>query len=158
MTEEERRDKLALNLLPCGDWSPLKRESDNNLTWLQATDLYFKLGRKFFNQGTQRESEEKFVVWSKQLSKLLSGWHYLGGKDKKEDALKKPKRKYLRSSMAIKSPNDKDNNAVGQQLVWAPQPQWGCPPHNHPRHFINFVNMSSHRNYRTVTSSPIIWW
>ena len=47
--------------------------------------------------------QEKFLIKSKQLSKLMSGKKYFGGKDKKTGA--KRKRKSLKSSMAVKDPN-----------------------------------------------------
>lgn len=109
MKEEQRKDKLALNLLPHGNRPFLRREPDNSPTRLLATVLFIKLKINIFNEGTHREMEEQFTVHSKQWSKLLSGKWYLGGKDRKGDASKGPKRKSLRSSMAVKEPDD-DND------------------------------------------------
>ena len=67
-----------------------------------------KLKRMFLNEGTQRETEEKFLIHSKQLSKLLSGKCYLGGKDKKGTV--KRKRKSLSLSTAVKDPDDISDN------------------------------------------------
>ena len=51
-----------------------------------------------------KETEERFHIHSKQLSKLLSGKHYLGGKDRKSAS--KRRRKSLSSSTAVKGPDD----------------------------------------------------
>ena len=82
-SEHQRKDKLALNLLPHGDQPILKKEPDNNLTRLIAAVLFLKLKKKLLNEGTQREMEEYCTVNGKQLSKLLTSRCYLGGKDRK---------------------------------------------------------------------------
>ena len=51
-----------------------------------------------------KETEERFHVHSKQLSKLLSGKRYLGGKDRK--IVPKRMRKSLSLSTAVKGPDD----------------------------------------------------
>ena len=51
-----------------------------------------------------KETEERFHVHSKQLSKLLSGKCHLGGKDKK--IVPKRRRKSLSSSTAVKGPDN----------------------------------------------------
>ena len=43
--------------------------------------IYLKLKKKFLNMGTQKECVELFAVNEKQLSKLITGRHYQGGKD-----------------------------------------------------------------------------
>ena len=116
-TKIERRGKKwqAGDKLVTMWWQALKREPDNNLTWLLAAVLYLKLKKKVFNEGTQKETEEKFAVLSKQLSKLLSSRWW--------DVPKKPQRKSLRSLMAVKPPGNDDNDYdEGQQLVGAPDP------------------------------------
>lgn len=90
----------------------MKREPDNNPTRLPTTILFLKLKVKFLNEGSQRGTEECFTVNSKQLSKLLTGRCYLGGKDRKGDGTKqkKLKRKSLRSSTAVKDSGDGDDD------------------------------------------------
>ena len=51
-----------------------------------------------------KETEERFHVHSKQLSKLLSRKRYLGGKDRK--SAPKRRRKSLSLSTAVKGPDD----------------------------------------------------
>ena len=67
----------------------------------------FETEEKFLNKGTQWEMEDKFLTKSKQLSKLMNGKKYLGGKGKKTSA--KRKRKSLKSSMAVKDPDTNGN-------------------------------------------------
>ena len=80
---EERKQKIIINLLPNSEAGPMQKEPRNNPTQLLTAVIYLKMKRMFLNEGMQRETEEKFLVHSKQLSKLLSDKHYLGGKDKK---------------------------------------------------------------------------
>ena len=101
---EERRQIIIINLLPNSKLSQIQKEPRNNPTWLLAAVVYLKLKRLFLNEGTRRETEEKFLVHSKQLSKLLSRKSYLGGKDRKSMA--KRRRKSLSSSTAVKDPDD----------------------------------------------------
>ena len=110
---EKRKHKIIVNLLSNSKAWPIQKEPKNNPTRLLATVMYLKMKRMFLNEGTQRETEEKFLVHSKQLSKLLSGKHYLGGKDKK--AMVWRKRKSLRSSIAVKDPDNDGDNKEGQQ-------------------------------------------
>ena len=101
--EEERKKKIIANLLPNNEAIQIRNEPKNNPTRLLAAVTYFKLKRLFLGEGTMRETEEKFQVHSKQLSKLLSGKRYLGGKDKK--IAPKRRRKSLSSSTAVKGPD-----------------------------------------------------
>ena len=102
--EEERKKKIIANLLPNSEAIQIRNEPKNNPTRLLAVVTYFKLRRLFLGEGTMRETEERFQVHSKQLSKLLSGKRYLGGKDKK--IAPKRRRKSLSSSTAVKGPDD----------------------------------------------------
>ena len=88
MTEEKRKN-IIINLLPNREAGIMEKEPRNNPTWLLTLVVYLKLKRMFLNEGTQREMEEKFLIHSKQLCKLLSGKCYLGGKDKKGYCKKK---------------------------------------------------------------------
>lgn len=81
-SEQQRLAKIVLNLLPCGKHATLKKEPDNNPTWLLAAVLYLKLKCKFLNEGRQKEIEELFSVKGKQLSKLLMGRKYFSGHDR----------------------------------------------------------------------------
>ena len=102
--EEERKKKIITNLLPNSEAIQIRNEPKNNPTRLLAAVTYFKLRRLFLCEGTMRETEERFQVHSKQLSKLLSRKCYLGGKDKK--IAPKRRRKSLSSSTAVKGPDD----------------------------------------------------
>ena len=75
---EERRQNIIINLLPNSEAGFMQKEPRNNPTWLLAAVVYLKLKQMFLNKGTQRETEEKFLIHSKQLSKLLS-WQALPG-------------------------------------------------------------------------------
>ena len=101
---EEERKKIIANLLPNSEAIQIRNEPKNNPTRLLVVVTYFKLRRLFLGEGTMRETEERFQVHSKQLSKLLSGKRYLGGKDKK--IAPKRRRKSLSSSPAVKGPDD----------------------------------------------------
>ena len=105
---EERKQNIITNLLPNSEAIQIRNEPRNNPTRLLAVVTYFKLKRLFLYEGTMRETEERFHVQSKQLSKLLSGKHYLGGKDRKSAT--KRRRKSLSSSTAVKDPDDVSNN------------------------------------------------
>ena len=52
--------------------------------------IYLKLKKKFLNMGTQKECVELFAVNEKQLSKLIMGRHYQGGKDQLTHKWKAP--------------------------------------------------------------------
>ena len=105
---EERKQNIITNLLPNSKAIQIRNEPRNNPTRLLAVVTYFKLKRLFLYEGTMRETEERFHIQSKQLSKLLSGKCYLGGKDKKSVA--KRRRKSLSLSMAVKDPDDVSND------------------------------------------------
>lgn len=94
-------------MLPDSEANTIKKEPQNNTTRLLAAVIYLKLKRKFLNKGTQWETEDKFLVKSKQLSKLMSRKKYLGGKDKKFGV--KRKRTSLKSSTAVKDPETNDD-------------------------------------------------
>ena len=102
--EEERKQKIITNLLPNSEAIQIQNEPKNNPTWLLAAVTYFKLKRLFLYEGTMKETKERFHVHSKQLSKLLSGKCYLGGKDRRSEP--KRRRKSLSSSKAVKGPDD----------------------------------------------------
>ena len=83
---EERKKNIITNLLPNSEAIQIQNEPRNNPTWLLVVVTYFKLKRLFLYEGSMRETEERFHIQSKQLSKLLSGKRYLGGKDRKSVA------------------------------------------------------------------------
>ena len=105
---EERKQKIMMSLLPNSNTKVIQKEPRNNLTCLLMVVMYLKLKRAFLNEGTQRETEERFSVHSKHLGKLLNSRCYLGGKDKKMTT--KRKRKSLQLSNAVKDPDDDSND------------------------------------------------
>ena len=105
---EERRRIIITNLLPNSEASQIQKEPRNNPTRLLTAVVYLKLKRLFLKEETRRKTEEKFLIHSKQLSKLLSRKCYLGDKDRKSMA--KRQRKSLSSSTAVKDPDDVSND------------------------------------------------
>ena len=101
---EGRKQKFMISLLPNSDTRVKEKEPRNNPTCLLTAVMYLKLKRAFLSEGTQRETEERFSLHGKQLSKLLNGRCYLGGKDKRMTT--KRKRKSLWSSTAVKDPDE----------------------------------------------------
>ena len=80
MTAEERLTWLEKVLLP--QVASLAQEPWFGPTRLLAAAIWLHLKCKFFNGGMAKEACTTFVVWAKQLSKLLLGKVYLGGTDR----------------------------------------------------------------------------
>ena len=70
--------KIAHDLLPKPNHAALARETDNGPTRLLCAALWLKLNHMFFNQGMQKEACRMFMVWEKQLSRLLMGAQVYG--------------------------------------------------------------------------------
>ena len=67
----------------------LHKEPKNSPTRLLAAAVYYKLKRRFLNEGTQMEAVNKFNVNGKALGKVLMGKRYLGGRDRKTTVTQK---------------------------------------------------------------------
>ena len=78
-TEEERREKVQKMVLPIPNAPCLAHEPRNGPTHILAAAVWLKMSRKYFNEGTAKEACERFDVWAKQLSRVLTGRKYLGG-------------------------------------------------------------------------------
>ena len=78
-TKEEKREKVRKTVLPIPDATCLKHEPRNGLTCILTAAVWLKMSRKYFNEGTVKEACERFDVWAKQLSRVLTGKKYLSG-------------------------------------------------------------------------------
>ena len=117
--EQPKKIQMALLLKPSAPvllWEP-----KNSTTRLLTAVVYFKLKRRFFNEGTQAKVVEKFKVNTKALSKLLTGCQYMGGsKQKKKQTTIIPgekgklalssKRKSVPSKVVVKDLNDSNDD------------------------------------------------
>ena len=64
--------------------------------------VYYKLKRRFLNEGTQTEAANKFNMNGKALSKILTGKRYMGGRDRKTAVIKKSQP----APKVVKTPED----------------------------------------------------
>ena len=79
-SEEEKKEKVKKTVLPVPDATCLKHEPRNGPTRILTAAVWLKLSHKYFNEGTTKEAcDERFLVRAKQLSRVLTGWKYLGG-------------------------------------------------------------------------------
>ena len=78
-SEEEKKEKVKKTVLPVPDATCLKHKPQNGLTRILTAAVWLNLSRKYFNEGTAKEACEWFLVRAKQLSRVLTGWKYLGG-------------------------------------------------------------------------------
>ena len=67
-------------ILPRHKSACFKHEPKNGPTRILAVAVWLKLKRKYFSTGTAKEACELFQVRVKQLSRVLTGHKYLGGK------------------------------------------------------------------------------
>ena len=81
--QETHNRKLREAILPNATNARFSREPANSTTRLLTVAIYLKLKKYLFNEGTQTESSTKFKVKPKALGQILSGKHYLGGRDRK---------------------------------------------------------------------------
>ena len=78
-SEEEKREKVRKTVLPIPNAPCLAHEPRNGPTHILMAAVWLKMLRKYFNEGTAKEACEQFDVRAKQLSRVLTGWKYLGG-------------------------------------------------------------------------------
>ena len=88
------RVKLTMMLDPTA--ISIKGETVNSTTSLLADTPAYKILRKFSGGMTQREMQEMFQVWSKQLAACITGRKYMGGYDQKVAAVSQPSKKRKR--------------------------------------------------------------
>ena len=110
--QEAHNRKLREAILPDTTNIRFNREPANSTTHLLTAAIYLKLKKYLFNKGTQTETSTKFKVKPKALGQILSGRHYLGGRDRKttqkpqEEEKPKPQRKRKRAVIS----SDEDLN------------------------------------------------
>ena len=80
--QKAREEMIKKDILPDPNNSRLKKEPANSSTRLLTAAIYVKLRKHLFNEGTQTEAATRFNVKLKALGQILSGRHYLGGKDR----------------------------------------------------------------------------
>ena len=80
--QRTHEETVKKDILPDPNNSKLKKEAANSATRLLTAAMYVKLRKHLFNEGTQTEAASKFNVKLKALGQILSGRHYLGGKDR----------------------------------------------------------------------------
>ena len=78
----------------------MEREPENGATHLLAAAIHLKLEHKYMNGGVVKNVCKKFKVRAKQLSKIMMGRKYLGGRKKHpaSDPLKKQGKRQKTSS------------------------------------------------------------
>ena len=79
-SEQELAKKIKKMILPRHKSACFKHELKNGLMRILAVAVWLKLKRKYFSTGTAKEACELFQVRVKQLSRVLTGHKYLGGK------------------------------------------------------------------------------
>ena len=79
-SEQELAEKIQKMILPRHKSACFKHELKNGLMRILAVAVWLKLKRKYFSTGTAKEACELFQVRVKQLSRVLTGHKYLGGK------------------------------------------------------------------------------
>ena len=101
--QEAHEEKIKQDVLPDANNARLNREPANSSTCLLTAAIYIKLKKYLFNEGTQTEASTKFKVKLKVLGQILSGKHYLGGRDqsttqkKQEEEEQVPQKKRKRA-------------------------------------------------------------
>ena len=61
----------------------MEHQLKNGSTRILAAVVWLKMNHKFFNKGMAKQACELFKVQAKQLSRVLTGWKYLGRIKKK---------------------------------------------------------------------------
>ena len=79
-SEQELAEKVEKMILPRHKSACFKHELKNGPTRILAVAVWLKLKRKYFSTGTAKVACELFQVRVKQLSRVLTGHKYLGGK------------------------------------------------------------------------------
>ena len=78
--EQELAKKIEKTILPRHKAACLKHELKNGPMRILAVAVWLKVKRKYFSMGTAKEACELFQIRAKQLSLVLTGHKYLGGK------------------------------------------------------------------------------
>ena len=78
--EQELAEKIEKTILPRHKSACFKHEPKNGPMRILAVAVWLKLKRKYFSTGMAKEACELFQVRAKQLSRVLTGCKYLGGK------------------------------------------------------------------------------
>ena len=79
-SEQELAKKIEKMILPRHKSACFKHELKNGPMRILAVAVWLKLKRKYFSTGMAKETCELFQVRVKQLSRVLTGCKYLGGK------------------------------------------------------------------------------
>ena len=79
-SEQELAKKVKKTILPRHKAVCFKHEPKNGPMRILAVAVWLKLKRKYFLTGMAKEACELFQVRAKQLSRVLMGHKYLGGK------------------------------------------------------------------------------
>ena len=108
--QKSHEETIKKDILPDPNNSKLKKEPANSATRLLTAAIYVKLNKHLFNEGTQTEAASRFNVKLKALGQILSGRHYLGGKDRsiaqKKQGMEEPTPQKKRKRPAISSDED----------------------------------------------------
>ena len=79
-SEQELAKKVGKTILPRHKAVYFKHKLKNGLMRILAVAVWLKLKRKYFLMGMAKEACELFQIRAKQLSRVLTGHKYLGGK------------------------------------------------------------------------------
>ena len=90
MREQEWKEKLEKFILPQSDHPAVEQTPRFGPTHLLAAAIWLHFKKKFLNEGTAKDACRKFTVKEKQLSKILNGSRYKGGKKQKLVPAEKP--------------------------------------------------------------------
>ena len=80
-SEQELTEKVEKTILPRHQAACFKHKLKNGPMRILAAAVWLKLKRKYFLEGMAKEACELFQVRAKQLSRVLMGCKYLGGKN-----------------------------------------------------------------------------
>ena len=109
--QKAHKEMIKKDILPDPNNSRLKKEPANSSTCLLTAAIYVKLRKHLFNEGTQTEAASRFNMKLKALGQILSGRHYLGGKDRsiaqKKQEIEEQIPQKKRKRPAISSDEDK---------------------------------------------------
>ena len=79
---EKHLEMLQNHILPREKMAVMEREPENRATCLLAAAIHLKFEHKYMNGGVAKNVCKKFKVSAKQLSKIMMGRKYLGGRKK----------------------------------------------------------------------------
>ena len=92
-SEQELAEKVEKTILPRHKAACFKHKPKNGPMRILAAAVWLKLKRRYFSMGMAKEACELFQVRAKQLSRVLMGCKYLGGKKTPAQKGKGKKRK-----------------------------------------------------------------